>query len=103
MIVHGHTLELVITRDDEDFVRNLFVSDPALSDHHMIRCDLNFSKYVPEQWSLSYRRLRAINMDKSSSDLENSAGINSPIQNCAARLILCSSRYDRITPLLREL
>ena len=49
MIVHGHTLELVITRDDEDFVRNLFVSDPALSDHHMIRCDLNFSKYVPEQ------------------------------------------------------
>ena len=25
------------------------------------------------------------------------------VQNCAARLILCSSKYDRITPLLREL
>lgn len=69
MVIHS----ILLLRDDEDFVRNLFVSDPALSDHHMIRCDLNFSKYVPEQRSLSYRRLRAINMDKFSSDLENSA------------------------------
>ena len=32
MVIHS----ILLLRDDEDFVRNLFVSDPALSDHHMV-------------------------------------------------------------------
>ena len=38
---NGHTLDLVITREDQTFINNLLVFDPALSDHYVIRCNLD--------------------------------------------------------------
>ena len=41
---NGHTLYLVITREEHTFIKNLLVFDSALSDHYMIRCSLDFSQ-----------------------------------------------------------
>ena len=43
---NGHTLHLVITREEQSFIKNLLVFDPALSDHFMIQCNLDFCKPV---------------------------------------------------------
>lgn len=104
---NGHTPDLFITSDDEDFVRNLLVFDPALSDHRKIHCDLNFSRHVLEQRTLSYRRLRAINIDKLSSDLENSALINSPLNKDLSTVIdlfnsTLQSTMDHHAPVVRR-
>ena len=78
---NGHTLDLVITREEQSFIKNLLVFDPALSDHFMIRCNLDFSKPVAQDQKLSFRRLRAIDIDKFSSDLEDSALIRTPLND----------------------
>ena len=78
---NGHTLDLVITREEQSFIKNLLVFDPALSDHFMIRCNLDFSKPVAQDQMLSFRRLRAIDIDKFSSDLEDSALIRTPLND----------------------
>ncbi|PFX12505.1 Cytochrome P450 4C1 [Stylophora pistillata] len=77
---YGHTLDLVITREEQTFIKNLLGFDPALSDHIMIRCNLDFCKPVAQDL-LSFRRLRATDMDKLSSDLEDSALIRSPLND----------------------
>ena len=78
---NGHTLDLVITREEQSFIKNLLVFDPALSDHFMIWCNLDFCKPVAQDQMLSFRRLRAIDIDKFSSDLEESALIRSPLND----------------------
>ena len=78
---NGHTLDLVITREEQSFIKNLLVFDPALSDHFMIQCNLDFFKPVAQGQELSFRRLRAIDMNKFSSDLEDSALIRSPLND----------------------
>ena len=78
---NGHTLDLVITREEQSFIKNLLDFDPALSDHVMIQCNLDFRKPVAQGQELSFRRLRAVDMDKFSSDLEDSALIRSPLND----------------------
>ena len=39
---NGHTLDLVITREEQSFIKNYLVFDPTLSDCFMIRCNLDF-------------------------------------------------------------
>ena len=45
---NGHTLDLVITREEQSFIKNLLVFDPALSNHFMIRCNLDFVNMLPK-------------------------------------------------------
>ncbi|PFX21863.1 RNA-directed DNA polymerase from mobile element jockey [Stylophora pistillata] len=79
---NGRTLDLVITREEQSFIKNLSVFDPALSDHFMIQCNLDFCKPLVQDQMLSFRRLRATDMDKSvSSDLEDSALNRSPLND----------------------
>ena len=79
--VYGHTLDLVITREEQSFIKNLLVFDPALADHFMIRCNLDFSKPVAQDQMISFRRLLAIDIDKFSSDLEDSTLTRTPLNN----------------------
>ena len=37
----GHTLDLVITHDDEDLVSSVTVTPDSLSDHHCVEVKLN--------------------------------------------------------------
>ena len=55
--------------------------DLALSDHFMIWCNLDFCKPVAQDQMLSFRRLHATDINKFSSDLEESALIRSPLND----------------------
>ena len=104
---NGHTLDLVITREEQSFIQNLLVFDPALSDHFMIRCNLDFGKNVAQDQMLSFRRLRAIDMYKFSSDLEESALIKSPLNDDLSLVIdqfnsTLQSMIDNHAPIIRR-
>jgi endonuclease/exonuclease/phosphatase family metal-dependent hydrolase len=40
----GHTLDLIITRPDENIASNFSVSDPVISDHYVVNCTLSGSE-----------------------------------------------------------
>ena len=40
----GHTLDLIITRSEDDLVDGIVVRDPPLSDHFAVHCTLKLSK-----------------------------------------------------------
>ena len=57
----GHTLDLVITRVGEETVRNVRVTDPAISDHCAVHCEtLCLIKPSFEKREVSYRKLRSL-------------------------------------------
>ena len=43
---NDHTLDLVITREEQSFIKNLLLFDTALADHFIIWCNLDFCKHV---------------------------------------------------------
>ena len=69
---NGHTLDLVITRCDENLLSNLEILHPLLSDHLLIHCHLNFTKHVTKPKFRAFRKLRSLDIDKFCSDLRNS-------------------------------
>ena len=64
----GHTLDVLISPCDSDFVRNVNVGD-FISDHAAIRCQLDFSCIDK---MVSYRRYHRIDIDQFRNDLSNS-------------------------------
>ena len=67
----GHTLDVLISPCDSDFVRNVSVGD-FISDHAAIRCQLDFShpSTSNDKW-VSYRRYHRIDIDQFRNDLNN--------------------------------
>ena len=53
---HGHTLDLVITRKDEDTVHNIHVSQPGISDHSAIHFQLTLDKPGYCRKVITYRK-----------------------------------------------
>lgn len=69
---NGHTLDLVITRCDENLLSNLEILHPLLSDHLLIHCHLNFTKQVTKPKFRAFRKLRSpADIDKFCSALSN--------------------------------
>lgn len=69
--VAGHTLDVVISRETDKIVPNVEVVDPGLSDssgnilsdHLAVIFDVKISKPAPVRKSVSYRKLRSIDID----------------------------------------
>ena len=60
--VLGHTLDVLISPGDSDFVRNVNVGD-FISDHAAIRCQLDFSHPITSIGKMvSYRRYHRIDI-----------------------------------------
>ena len=57
----GHTLDLIITRENDSVVANTPVAD--LSDHMSILCHLNTSKPWNMVKEISYRKIKSIDLD----------------------------------------
>ena len=73
----------------------------------MIRCNLDFCKHVAQDQMLSLRSLRAIDMYKFSSDLEDSALIRSPLNDDLSLAIdqfnsTLQSMIDNHAPIIRR-
>lgn len=64
----GNTLDLVISRQDDDVVRDVAVTD-MISDHAVINIKLAISKPGLPQKKVTYRKYRAIDINKLRSDI----------------------------------
>ncbi len=78
--VRGHTLDVVITRDIVDTVFNVVVTDPGLSvssgniskDHYAVIFNARASKPAPVRKTVTFRKLREINIEKFKQDITES-------------------------------
>ncbi|XP_068741907.1 uncharacterized protein [Montipora capricornis] len=68
-----YTLDLIITRANDDLVGKCFVHDPLISDHLAAHVSLRLAKLPPERRTMSYRRIHAIDFHELCRDLENSS------------------------------
>jgi hypothetical protein len=58
----GHILDVVITRDCEDLVHDLEVSD-MISDHNLVLCRLLHKKPKPQRVTITTRKLRSVDLE----------------------------------------
>ena len=68
----GHTLDLLITRSDDDLVSNLNVTDPIISDHLAVHCKIAFKKPSYQRKEISYRNLKSVDKQRFITDIKKS-------------------------------
>ena len=68
----GHTLDLVITRSDDDLVSNLNVTDPIISDHLAVHCKIAFKKPSYKRKEISYRNWKSVDKQSFITDIRES-------------------------------
>ena len=69
---HGHTLDLIITRRNDEVVSDHPSIDHLFSDHFSVLCDLNMAKPSLSTKQVSYRKLKSIDIDALKSELASS-------------------------------
>ena len=90
---HGHTLDLVITRKME----NIIACPPRVcryfSDQATVHCDMNFNKPAFQVKKISYRKVRAIDMDSLKGDLAlldlYNGGQGTPLSSSELDMLVC--------------
>ena len=65
---HGHTLDLIISRLEDNLIFNCEIAS-RLSDHHVILCRVQQQKPRPEEKTVSSCKLHTINQDAFQTDL----------------------------------
>ena len=70
--VSGHTLDLLITREQDPVISSAPVADRYLSDHASLLCSLNCAKPDCVTKNIRYRQLKAIDFDALRQDVEKS-------------------------------
>ena len=58
--IHGHILDLIITRQSDDFVAEEPLSETFISDHAAVICSLRTRRPVIELKQAEYRKLKSI-------------------------------------------
>ena len=76
--VHGHILDLILTRSTDDIVSDLQVHPPDLSDHAPITLTLPYHQPRAVKKVISYRKLKDIKMDSFMKDLASSQLCTNP-------------------------
>jgi ribosomal protein S8 len=96
---HGHILDLVITRKDDDVVSDIMVlSYGEFSPHSAIHMYLKISRPDPCRKEISFRKFRAIDKDVFRTDILETSLIQSPNVNLDE--VVC--QYDRDLRLVIE-
>ena len=67
--IHGHILDLVLTRSIDSIISNLLVHPPTLSDHSPITLTLPCHQPLTEKKAITYRKLKDIDIDTFIKDL----------------------------------
>ena len=81
----GHTLDVIITRDMDNIVSNIEVIDPGLSDgtgkvskdHFAVTFNANVAKPAPIRKTVTFRKLRSIDVDTFKNELTESESLRS--------------------------
>lgn len=66
--IHGHTLDLVISRSDDLLINSYNIMDPGLSDHYAVLCELRLQKSNFERKPVNSRNLRTLRMESFCTD-----------------------------------
>jgi hypothetical protein len=86
---HGHILDLVITRSDDDIVDKVAIDDGIfLSDHFSVDCTLKISKPPLPTKEVTARKIREINTVELSRDIEESPLCNLNAFDSVAELVV---------------
>ena len=56
----GYTLDLIITRSEDDLVDGIVVKDPTLSDHFAVHCILKLTKPRAKQHEIRHGKLHEL-------------------------------------------
>lgn len=75
--IHGHILDLVISRETDDLVKNVCVSS-MISDHYLVDIVLSLQKPVLPIKNMKYRKYRSIDKASFTADLNASRLISHP-------------------------
>lgn len=75
---HNHTLDLIITRSDDNIISNMIISDPCISDHYAVFCKILMAKPPLAKKEISYRNLKEIDFPRFRSQLANSNLLDEP-------------------------
>ena len=76
--IHGHTLDLIITRQSDQIVRSTPRVDCYFSDHAPVLCHLHSIKPSFSTRTLSYRKIKLVNVDSLNDDRANSELCKNP-------------------------
>ena len=74
----SHTLDLVISREDEHLVNTLSVTPTGYSDHYVIKFTIPGKKSNPIQKTIKVRNLKDINIPKLKEDIKSSQLMHDP-------------------------
>lgn len=89
----GHTLDLIITRSDDDIVCDIDIGEPQIiSDHSAIHFHLKLKKPGFVRKQIQYRKVKAINMDSFKMDIQQS----DLVQNPAKIALELSVQYNKV-------
>lgn len=76
--IHGHMLDLVLTRSTDSIVNDLIVHPAEISDHSPITLSLPYRKPNAKKKTITYRKLNDIDMDSFLKDLTASQLCTNP-------------------------
>ena len=89
--IHGHTLDLIITRQSDQIIQSAPCVDWYLSDHASVLCSLRGRKPPLNITTVSYRKWKSVNLDSLNADLANSDLCNYPPENLE-ELVSCYNK-----------
>ena len=108
----GHTLDVFITRDSSTLINDLTVIDPMLcnddnnilQDHYAIIARLSIEKQSPRNKSITFRKLRDIDLNEFKYDITNSPMLNNsalPLEEMVKNYNKCLSiTLDNHAPII---
>ena len=85
----GHILDLIITREGNDFVKHVSVSS-IISDHFLVNIDISLQKPVLPPKITTYRKYRSIDQAALIADLNVSLLESNPHDDLEQLLDLCN-------------
>ena len=102
----GHTLDLLITRDDENILDNVCAHDPMISDHFVVSCNLRLNKPRFPRKEIEFRKLKQLDMNQFRNDIAASSLITNPPEDLAELVLqydsVLSSILDKHAPIRKR-
>ena len=93
--IKGHTIDLLITRANDNMITST-CTDQLFSDHFAIHSQFLVAKPPPPQKTITYRKLKGLDLDKMSEELQASILCCKPSSNL-------DNVVDQYNEVLREL
>ena len=77
----GHTLDLVLTRSDDNLISNLTVLGESLSDHQPVLCNIDFPRPHATRKAVLFRKTKNIYITRFQSDIVASSLVENGSEN----------------------